>query len=186
MKFTQVGIKSAIFFPNRYMICKYFYMVLLKLKIRCKFFQEFLSNFMNYSIVCLLCILSTFCSLNSNGQATDQEIISKADTSLFSPNVKSGWSTMMSFFKASGLDSVRFEVVLFINREIDLTRRQVVGRIKTSHYVPTNNKMLETSFGHNKVEVNIDINGYVWLKLLSGPLLNEQRKVIPLVLFYKK
>lgn len=119
-------------------------------------------------------------------QISDQEIISKADTSLFSSNHMYGWSTMMTFFKDRGVDSVHFEVVLFINKEIDLTRSQVVGRLKAAQYIPTNNRILETSFGRNKVEVNIDNNGYVSLKLLSGPLLNEQRKIIPLVLYYKK
>ena len=139
-----------------------------------------------FFLKCYTCFYLIFVPLIGLTQITDQEIISKSDTSLFSPNDKSGWSTMMTFFKTRELDSVRFELVLFINKEIDLTRSQVVGRLKAAQYIPTNNRILETSFGRNKVEVNIDKNGYVSLKLLSGPLLNEQRKIIPLVLYYKK
>jgi hypothetical protein len=135
----------------------------------------------------LLChtLLFLFASVYASHAQDNQAALAAADTSNFSKNADGGWQLYNSYVAEQSADSVRLELVLQHDNNINWTQEQYVGKIKNSSLRPSQEKILSFSLEGINYQLRIDTNGKCYLKVVSGAAPVGNPVFIPFTLIYK-
>ena len=108
------------------------------------------------------------------------------DTSSFTPNQQSGWSTISSYLNLDTPDSLQFELIVKHNNNIDWNTEQLIGQI-TNDFKPANSQQVSYHLLSNSIwNIRIEQNGQCFLKLTQGIAPADDPAIVPITVRYKK
>jgi len=112
---------------------------------------------------------------------------STADSSHIAVNKKGGWQSVISHLTALKQDSVLLELVVgWPQAETDLTREQLVGRIKLRSMLPAKPQTVLFRFIRSDYALRIEPNGRCYIQLVKGTPPKSDQQVIPIRAKYRK
>ena len=110
---------------------------------------------------------------------------SLADTTRFTPNVKSGWSLFNSYMASAGKDSIVLEAAISHDRDIDWKQYQLFGRIKDKRMTPGEDQEIKYYLLNDGYLIKIDVQGYAYIRLSEGQLPGGDPIVLPIKITFK-
>jgi hypothetical protein len=133
-------------------------------------------------------LLFLLASVYASHAQDNQTALAVADTSNFSRNANGGWQLYNSYIAAQtvGGDSVRVELILEHENNINWAQEQYVGKIKISSLLPGTEKTMPFSLAGSNYQLRIDTNGKCYLKLASGAAPFDSAVILPFTVIYKK
>jgi len=109
-----------------------------------------------------------------------------ADSSHIAVNRRGGWQSLVSHLTPMKQDSVLFELVVgWPQAETDLTREQLVGRIKLLDMLPVRTQTVPFKFILSEYTLRIEPNGRCFIQLVKGTPPKSDQQVIPIRAMYK-
>lgn len=113
-----------------------------------------------------------------------QAALAAADTTRFSVNKAGGWQLFNSHVNNFSTDSVRVELVLQHENNINWQQLQLVGKIKFSNALPNGTKIIPFRLLANGYLLQIHKDGTCYLSFVSGVFPVKNPVVIPVVVHY--
>lgn len=144
---------------------------------------------MKYYLVIVIALLHSYQCFSQDStlkmRAEAGRIKELADTSRFTPNVKSGWSLFGSYMAMAGKDSIVLETVISHAWDIDWTQYQLFGRIKDNSMMPGRDQEIKYYLLNDSYLVKVDMQGYAYIRLVDGQLPGRDPVVLPIKVTFK-
>ncbi|MFT3945493.1 MAG: hypothetical protein QM763_00850 [Agriterribacter sp.] len=144
---------------------------------------------MKYYLVVIVALLYSYQSFSQDSTLKMRteigRIKEKADTSRFTPDIKSGWSLFGSYMAMTGKDSVVLEAAISHARDIDWKNYQLFGRIKDKSMIPGADQEIKYYLLNDGYLIKVDTQGYAYIRLADGQLPGGDPIVLPIKITFK-